>query len=112
KHGIAREDRRPAPIEPVLRAEALQIAPHVAAADRVHVERRVLDAELRREDGPEEERLPLESEAGSGAFLLDSHRGDVRVRARRLEPELHRFHRYSVPATLRAGNRRASLDAV
>lgn len=87
----ARKRRRPLPRQPELRGEPFHVAPHVLAAPRVQIEMRVVPA-LQREDRPERERLPRQFHAGVAAHRLDTHRRDVRVRAREVEPELERIH--------------------
>src|SRR5438309_4384521 len=83
----ARENGRPAERQPVLRAQTLQVAPHVAALRRVEVERRVVPA-LALEHRPEEEGLPLDPDPQIGRERLDPLHGRIGVGAGELEPEL------------------------
>ena len=74
-------------------AEAFEVAPHVPAPDRLHVERRILDAEQLGEDRPEEERLVLQFHTGARTLVRDAESGDVAIRGGEIEPELHRRER-------------------
>src|SRR5437899_9950733 len=83
----AREDARAAEGQPVLRAQARQVAPHVTALRRVEVEGRVVPA-LALEHGPEEEGLPLDPYPQTSRERLDPLHGRIGVGAGELEPEL------------------------
>src|SRR5205823_13065739 len=89
QYAVAGEDAWAAPGQRMLLAETLEIAPHVAAPDRLEVEGRVLDAEQLREDRAEEERLVFEFHTRVGARVLDAEGRNVAVRGSELEPELH-----------------------
>ena len=89
EHAVAREHRGPPPGKLVLFAQALEVAPHVPAANRLDVEGRVLDAEKLAEDGSEQEGAVAQGDAGVRAGGLDPHGGHVAVGGGEVEPELH-----------------------
>ena len=87
EQSAARELARPPEGNAVLRAHALEIAPHVATLGGKEIEGGVGPA-LTAEDGPEEDGLPLEDEPGLPGHVLDPAGGGVGVGAGELEPEL------------------------
>src|SRR6185295_6120827 len=68
-------------------ADAVQVAPHVAALDRVEVERRIVPS-LCLEYRSKQEGTPRDLDAGRPCHSFDTHRRRVGVGAGKFEPEL------------------------
>ena len=95
EQAAARELRRPPQRDSFGGAKALHVPPHVASLHRIEVERRIIPS-LALKDRPEQERLPFDCHSRAVGKPLDARSGDIRVRARELEPELQAPHLRSV----------------
>src|SRR6185312_2786126 len=71
------------------RANAFEVAPHIAAFDRVDVERRVVPA-LRFKYRAEQERSPAHDNAAGARERADTHGGGIGIGRSEFEPEIER----------------------